>query len=126
VGEGFRAYMRSVRIVHGAPRAEHILMTDDVCFISPAEAGVVCREWDEAWMLASIITKWESWSRKWPCEYVEPPFEVTELHLMLLQAYWSPDHVVYSLIGLKGIDAQKLQELVIDELSHAHIPGLVG
>lgn len=88
-----------VRILHGCPRAEHILMTEDICFISPRKAEVVCREWDEAYILMSIVTLWESWTRNWHVQSfkdgfrpeIVPPFEVTDVHKMFLLRHWKAE-----------------------------------
>lgn len=85
-----------VRILHGCPRAEHIVLNEEVIFISPARAEIVCREWDEAYLLMSIVTLWESFTRGWLVDNfksglipdLRPPFEVTDVHRMFLLAHW--------------------------------------
>lgn len=88
-----------VRILHGAPRAEHIVMADEVVFISPAKVEIVCREWDEAYLLMSIVTLWESFTRGWLVDgfrqgfvpELSPPFEVTDVHRMFLLRHWEQE-----------------------------------
>ena len=92
-----------VRILHGCPRAEHIVMTDDICFISPREPEIVCREWDEAYLLMSMVTLWESWTRRWLVDSFRslrpelvPPFEVTDVHRMFLLHHWENERSAIS------------------------------
>lgn len=90
--------LHPVRLLHGCPRAEHIIIEHDgqVVFISPHEPEIVCREWDEAYLLMSIVTLWESWTRSWSVDHFRngmrpeliPPFEVTDVHKMFLLSHW--------------------------------------
>ncbi len=90
------------RLLHGCPRAEHIVMeieTGFPVFISPHEPEIFCREWDEAYLLMSIVTMWESWTRNWSVDHIKngmrpeiiPPFEVTDVHKMFLLAHWEKE-----------------------------------
>lgn len=115
-------YIHPVRILHGCPRAEHILMTENICFISPRKAEVVCREWDEAYILMSIVTLWESWTRNWHVQSfkdgfrpeIVPPFEVTDVHKMFLLRHWENEIKRIERLITKSFKTKR--DIIMDEL----------
>lgn len=78
--------VKPVRIVHGRLFASHIIMPG--VFLSPGKPELLCQEYDEAGMLMSLITLWETATRHWtPCN-AKIPFVVTKNHWILLYCHW--------------------------------------
>jgi len=116
--------LHPTRILHGCPRAEHIIIEGEhPVFISPAKAEIVCREWDEAYLLMSIVTLWESCTKNWSVEHfkngmridVVPPFEVTDVHKMFLLSHWEKQYNLLKNIRFP-LKTDHYQQKVIAEL----------
>lgn len=78
-----------VIMTHGDPTLENILFTQRrMIFIDPGWSRLECREIDEAKMLQSLLTFWETIKRGWAPKKHSIPFEVRTSHIALLASHW--------------------------------------
>lgn len=117
--------VRPVRIVHGRLRSEHIIMPG--VFLSPGKPELLCQEYDEAGMLMSLVTLWETATRHWHPTNADIPFEVTKDHWILLYCHWKREQsteygaYVMNKISSAGFqrDPYKFRQELIDECAEA-------